>query len=229
MTATFLDITILTIISISTLLGVIYGLINVIISTISFFGTIVLAFFIFPYVESIINIYVDNSILATILAGISSYLLSILLFTILKSLVKKLTMPLSGNFIDKFLGLLFGLARGFVFTGIFLLCLVSLASKKPVTKDTLKNMEYVADEKPEWLFSSRSFSYFSLMFRGFNKTFPSLYDYTYDFIISKTEDIKVNKKLEPADKTYSSEADEPTSLEKLDHMLNHFLKENKNK
>ncbi len=148
---------------------------------------------------------------------------------ILKSLAKKLAMPLSGNFIDKFLGLLFGLARGFVFTGIFLLCLVSLASKKPATKDTLKNMEYVADEKPEWLFSSRSFSYFSSMFRGFNKTFPQFYDHTYYFIISKIENIKVHQKSDHSNNESQSDLGKPDNQENLDHMLGNFFKDNKNK
>ena len=90
MTSTFLDIIIIVIISASSLLGVIYGLINVAISTIAFFGTIILAFLIFPYVEDILAIYITNPILISISTGVLSYLLSLLLFVILKSVSAKL-------------------------------------------------------------------------------------------------------------------------------------------
>ena len=232
MTSTFLDIIIIVIISASSLLGVIYGLINVAISTIAFFGTIILAFLIFPYVEDILAIYITNPILISISTGVLSYLLSLLLFVILKSVSYKITKPISGGILDKLLGLIFGILRGSMIASLFMLLLISIASTKSINRDEIKNMEFTKEDKPKWLFSSYSFDYFSRSFKLLNSSFPHIYDNIYDAIIAQLEIIKNNLKSNSDNNVDESKSDhkpKEQNVNELDSLLNNFFKEQKDK
>jgi uncharacterized membrane protein required for colicin V production len=229
MTPSFFDIIILTIMSTSTLLGTIYGLIDVAISTIAFFGNIIVAFLIFPFIENILINYITNEIFLNIITGIISYLLSLIFFSIFKSICKKLTMPISGGIADKSLGFIFGLLRGMVIVTIFFLLLISISSVRSTAEKPLKEMNFTKEEKPKWLFTSYSFEYFSTVFKIINNKFPDLYDNINDMIISQLDYIKDNhnnlKDTHP-DVDISNDKQEQEGNE-LDHLLKGFLKEQK--
>jgi uncharacterized membrane protein required for colicin V production len=232
MTSTFLDIIIIIIISASTLLGVIYGLINVSISTIAFFGTIILAFVTFPYVEDVLNIYITNPILISICTGVLSYILSFLLFAIFKSVSYKITNPISGGILDKLLGLVFGVLRGYIISGLFIILLISIASTKSVNREEIKKMEFTKEDRPKWLFSSYSFDYFSWSFRLLNSSFPHIYDNIYDSITAQLEIIKNNLKSNSDDSVDDFESEKnpkQNNVNELDSLLNNFFKEQKDK
>jgi membrane protein required for colicin V production len=235
MTSTFLDIIILALIFTSGLFGVIYGLIDIVISTFGFFCSLIAAFLIFPYVEDILVDYVHNEILLSIATGLASYLLSILFFGIIKSILRKLTKPISGGWIDKLLGSVFGLLRGLILASIFMLLLISISPTKPVGRDIVKNMEFTENDKPKWLFDSYSFTYFSFSFKELNNYFPTFYDDICDAIIKQLDIIKNNPKLKNSQKSGESDQvedqDENKSDEKeddLDNSLKSFFKEQKN-
>jgi uncharacterized membrane protein required for colicin V production len=229
MTPSFFDIIILTIMSTSTLLGTIYGLIDVAISTIAFFGNIIVAFLIFPFIENILINYITNEIFLNIITGIISYLLSLIFFSIFKSICKKLTMPISGGIADKSLGFIFGLLRGMVIVTIFFLLLISISSVRSTAKKPLTEMNFTKEEKPKWLFTSYSFECFSKVFKIINNKFPDLYDNINDMIISQLDYIKDNhnnlKDTHP-DGDISNDKQEQEGNE-LDHLLKGFLKEQK--
>jgi uncharacterized membrane protein required for colicin V production len=192
MTSTLLDIVFLIIISSSAALGFVFGFIDSILSTLTFFGTLLIAFLIFPYTEAILDRHVQHEILLSIFTGIVSYILSVLLFYIMKSLIRKFTVKLSGGLLDKIFGMIFGLARGWVLFALSMLFLLSVSSTKSITREMIKNVEFTSEDKPEWFFDSYSFSFFANSFKGFNNLFPQIYDDIYNSISEKMNSIGSN-------------------------------------
>jgi uncharacterized membrane protein required for colicin V production len=196
MTSTLLDIVFLIIISSSTALGFLFGFIDSILSTLTFFGTLFIAFMIFPYTEAILDRHVQHEVLLSIFTGIASYMLSILLFYVIKSLIRKITVKISGGLLDKIFGMIFGLARGWVLFALSMLFLLSVSATKPITREMIKNVNFTSEDKPEWVFNSYSFLCFSNSFKSFNLLFPKFYDKTYNAISDKISIIGSNDLIE---------------------------------
>ena len=106
------DISILCVILLPTIVGVIYGFLNIIFSLISWLVSLGLAVKLVPYFSPLLDNYVDTPILRIILVFIALFILCLLIMSGLSYFVIKLLGKTGLTAADRILGLFFGMGLG---------------------------------------------------------------------------------------------------------------------
>ena len=106
------DIAILCAILLPTIVGVIYGFLNIIFSLISWLVSLGLAVKLVPYFSPLLDNYVDTPILRIILVFIALFILCLLIMSSLSYFVIKLLGKTGLTAADRILGLFFGMGLG---------------------------------------------------------------------------------------------------------------------
>jgi membrane protein required for colicin V production len=147
------DILIITILLISSILGMYKGIIDITINLLGFAASIVAAIIFYPYIHQLFAEYIDNELATSVISGIVSYIISLIVFTFLTSKVVLLFKDVGKGTFDKFLGLLAGVVRG------GLLALIIFAITAIFTAGTYSKLEKAEDlvnklsmeDYPVWL------------------------------------------------------------------------------
>jgi len=106
------DIAILCVILLPTIVGVIYGFLNIIFSLISWLVSLGLAVKLVPYFSPLLDNYVDTPILRIVLVFIALFILCLLIMSGLSYFVIKLLGKTGLTAADRILGLFFGMGLG---------------------------------------------------------------------------------------------------------------------
>jgi len=150
---TLFDIVIITIIIVSSILGLYSGLIKLCINFLSFVLSIILAYFLYPYAVEIIAEHVNNEAVVTIFSGIISYIISLIICTFLSSKFLLLISAIRGGTVDKMLGLIAGCARGILICVIiFFIKIVFFSGNYLKDQNLSEVIKHTNNDKyPKWL------------------------------------------------------------------------------
>lgn len=155
MSPTIFDVIILTIILLSSLLGVYKGMFQVIISSLCFIATILVTIWIYPKVKVIFVSYFDHELIISIVSGIASYIFSLLVFTFIASSLKVMISPLSGGFLDRLLGLFIGFIRGALISTVIFSVAACYASGVTLNSSFKEEVNKLSQKNyPDWLKNS---------------------------------------------------------------------------
>ncbi|CEO16774.1 Colicin V production protein [Rickettsia monacensis] len=109
---TFFDITIFAIITLFSFFGLYQGIIGFLTRILGFITSIMLGYFLYPYISELIGKYMDNEVIRIIIAGVISYVISLILCVFIVYKFLAIISFMRNGFIDRFLGLLAGFAVG---------------------------------------------------------------------------------------------------------------------
>lgn len=150
---TIFDIIILTILFVSSIMGLYRGMIYITINLLGFIASIFAAIFLYSYVRLIFSGYIANDLVTSIGSGVVSYIFSLIVFTFLSSKIVILFKEVSQGIFDRLLGFVLGTIRGglislliFSVVAVFTAGTYSGAEK---AEDIVYNLE--ADKYPVWL------------------------------------------------------------------------------
>ncbi|AIL65494.1 Colicin V production protein [Rickettsiales bacterium Ac37b] len=124
---TVFDYIIFTIIILSTLFALFKGFIKSCITFIAFIFSIILAYFIFPYLLILIKHYIKNPSGANISTGLMSYIIAAIFVAFVSNQLLKLTENIRGGALDRSLGLAFGFTRGCIISCIIFIIIVAIS------------------------------------------------------------------------------------------------------
>lgn len=165
MTFTLFDILIIIITSVSSLLGIYRGMINITMNLLGFIASIFVAIVLTPYVNILFSSYIKNELASTILSGISAYIVSLVFFTLLVSKTLPLFACVSKGVIDRLSGLVIGAVRG-VLISLFIFAVLAvftsgtyMGAKK--AEDLVYNLS--SKEYPDWLKDSVTAPYLEVL------------------------------------------------------------------
>ncbi len=161
MTFTIFDIIILTILFVSSLMGLYRGMVCITINLLGFIASIFVAIFLYSYVRIIFSGYVANELVTSIASGVVSYIFSLIVFTFLTSKIVLLFKEVSQGVFDRFLGFAIGIVRGgLISLLIFAVIAIFTAGTYSGTEkleDVVYNLEM--EKYPEWLKTSMTARY----------------------------------------------------------------------
>lgn len=109
---TFFDITIFAIITLFSFFGLYQGIIGFATRILGFITSIMLGYFLYPYISDLIGKYMDNEVIRIIIAGVISYVIALILCVFIVYKFLAIISFMRNGFIDRFLGLLAGFAVG---------------------------------------------------------------------------------------------------------------------
>ncbi|ALA61319.1 CvpA family protein [Rickettsia amblyommatis] len=109
---TFFDITIFAIITLFSFFGLYQGIIGFATRILGFITSIMLGYFLYPYISDLIRKYMDNEVIRIIIAGVISYVIALILCVFIVYKFLAIISFMRNGFIDRFLGLLAGFAVG---------------------------------------------------------------------------------------------------------------------
>ncbi|WP_218460377.1 CvpA family protein [Rickettsia sp. TH2014] len=109
---TFFDITIFAIITLFSFFGLYQGIIGFSTRILGFITSIMLGYFLYPYISELNGKYMDNEVIRIIIAGLISYVVSLILCVFIVYKFLAIISFMRNGFIDRFLGLLAGFAVG---------------------------------------------------------------------------------------------------------------------
>ncbi|AAL02582.1 CvpA family protein [Rickettsia conorii] len=109
---TFFDITIFAIITLFSFFGLYQGIIGFTTRILGFITSIMLGYFLYPYISDLIGKYMDNEVIRIIIAGVISYVIALILCVFIVYKFLAIISFMRNGFIDRFLGLLAGFAVG---------------------------------------------------------------------------------------------------------------------
>ena len=135
------DIAILCVILLPTIVGVIYGFLNIIFSLISWLVSLGLAVKLVPYFSPLLDNYVDTPILRIILVFIALFILCLLIMSGLSYFVIKLLGKTGLTAADRILGLFFGMGLGVLVVAVVVFLAGFTAFPKEVWWKESKLME----------------------------------------------------------------------------------------
>ncbi len=172
---TWFDIIILTIITISSIMGGYKGIVKLIISLFGFIASIILTFYLYPYANKIITEYITNQVSVVIISGAGAYIISLVICNVLTSKLLLISSFISGGVIDKFLGLVAGILRGVVICLLIFLILAIFFSGSYLQAKTLEDVAQntTINKYPEWLKDSESTVYLDNLIQYFIKILPN--------------------------------------------------------
>jgi uncharacterized membrane protein required for colicin V production len=174
MALTLFDIVVLTIISISSLLGLYKGMLQIVINSACFIASIVVAILLYPKVKVIFSSYFSNDLIISIASGISSYIFSLLVFTFISSSLKIMLSPISQGFLDRLLGIVAGVIRGTLISVVLFwvaaIFATGIHSKAESAEDLVFSLP--RDEYPEWLKNAITTMYLESLLKSIAKLMP---------------------------------------------------------
>jgi len=155
---TIFDITIFTIIIISTILGLYKGMLNIVINLLGFVASIVAAIILFPYIKALFIGHIENQLFASIFSGVVAYVISLVVLTFATSKVVALFNPISGGALDRSLGVVFGVLRGLIISVIIFTVVAVLSSGSYLKAQNSLELVSNLDTKkyPDWLSTSKT-------------------------------------------------------------------------
>jgi uncharacterized membrane protein required for colicin V production len=136
---TFFDITIFAIITIFSFFGLYQGIIGFSTRILGFITSIMLAYFIYPYLSKLIGKYMDNEVIKIITAGVISYVISLILCVFIVYKFLAIISFMRNGFIDRFLGLLAGLAVGIAISVVLFFITMIFTSENYFKSKSLKD------------------------------------------------------------------------------------------
>lgn len=164
---TIFDIIIIVILGVSTITGLMKGLVNILVDVAGFIASIIAAYFAFPYVQFLFIGIVENEIVVSIISALVSYLCCLFIFTLITKQVSKLLAPISRGFFDRISGLVAGFARGLLFSMLIFFSVVVIASGVYVKSENVAQLINQLDPEkyPDWLVRSQTTSYLDGVFK----------------------------------------------------------------
>jgi len=175
MTLTLFDILILTIVSISSLLGLYKGMIQIVINFLGFVATIVATIFLYPKVKVVFSSYFNNDLIVSIASGVSAYIFSLVVFTFICSSLIMMVSVISQGFLDRLLGVVAGFVRGILISVILFWGIAIFAtgtySKAESAEDLVDNLS--EEDYPEWLKTAIVTSYLESILKDVVKLIPA--------------------------------------------------------
>ncbi|WP_341787161.1 CvpA family protein [Rickettsia endosymbiont of Cantharis rufa] len=136
---TFFDITIFAIITIFSFFGLYQGIIGFSTRILGFITSIMLAYFLYPYISGLIGKYMDNEVIKIIIAGVISYVISLILCVFIVYKFLAIISFMRNGFIDRFLGLLAGLAVGIAISVVLFFITMIFTSENYFKSKSLKD------------------------------------------------------------------------------------------
>jgi len=109
---TFFDITIFAIVTLFSFFGLYQGIIGFSTRILGFISSIMLTYFLYPYISGMMDKYVNNEVVRIISSGVIAYIISLILCIFIVYKFLAIISFMRNGFIDRFLGLLAGLAVG---------------------------------------------------------------------------------------------------------------------
>jgi uncharacterized membrane protein required for colicin V production len=155
---TIFDITIFTIVAISSIFGLYKGMLNIVINLLGFIASIIAAILLFPYIKSTFSAHIANDLAASILSGIVAYVFSLVVLTFITSKIVALFSSASHGFLDRTLGVLFGILRGLIISIVIFAVVAILSSGSYLkAKNAMSLIEGLDKSKyPDWLAESKT-------------------------------------------------------------------------
>lgn len=127
---TIFDISIFTIIAIFACTGLYQGIIGIVIRTVGFVSSLVLAYFLSPYLLQFLEKHIETELIQLIAAGVISYIISLILCAFITHKFLLFVSSLRGGVIDRFFGLLIGTFIGVVISMILFVIVIIFTSPK---------------------------------------------------------------------------------------------------
>lgn len=159
---TIFDIITLSIIAVSSLLGLYRGFVHILVNLIGFIASVVAAIMLYPYVNILFIGHIENELGILVLSGAVAYIISLVFFTFLTSKTILLLKEHSRGIFDRISGLAAGAVRGVVFSVVIFVFIAVFTSGTYLKADNLH--EAVANLKkeyyPVWLKESPSVRYY---------------------------------------------------------------------
>ncbi|MFP3120793.1 CvpA family protein [Rickettsia sp. R2] len=135
---TFFDITIFAIITLFSFFGLYQGIIGFATRILGFITSIMLGYFLYPYISDLIK-YMDNEIIRIIIAGVISYVIALILCVFIVYKFLAIISFMRNGFIDRFLGLLAGLAVGITISLVLFFITMIFTSENYFKSKSLKD------------------------------------------------------------------------------------------
>jgi membrane protein required for colicin V production len=174
MTITLFDTVILTIVSISSLLGLYKGIIKITINTLGFITSIFTTIFLYPKVKIIFASYFNNDTIVSITSCVTAYVFSLIVLTFICSSLIIAVSVITQGFFDRLLGAIAGFIRG-ILISVILFCLAAIFATDPYSKaDSAESLVFnlSQDDYPEWLKTSITTSYLQSLLQDIVKLTP---------------------------------------------------------
>lgn len=153
MSFTFFDIIILSIISLSTLLGFYRGMVNIIVDIIAMIAIIVLTITLSPILQPYLLLYLKNELLSLIVSYIGTYIILSLISTLILSKLSFLLAIFKIPIVNSILGGVLGVVRGGVISAVLYGIAAIITTGSYLKATNSYEMIYNIDQKkyPEWL------------------------------------------------------------------------------
>ncbi len=167
MSFTIFDIIIFATISLSAILGLYRGMLNITINLLGFIASIIVAIILFPYINTFLENYIERPLMVSIVSGIIAYIISLTIFTIITNKIVAVSGVINRGFLDQLLGFCFGIFRGLV-VAILIFAILAVFSSGVYVKS--RNLEDIkdnlnAEKYPEYLMNSNSTEYLENLFK----------------------------------------------------------------
>ncbi|WP_392505865.1 CvpA family protein [Rickettsia sp. 2024-CO-Wats] len=145
---TFFDITIFAIITLSSFFGLYQGIIGFTTRILGFITSIMLGYFLYPYISDLIGKYMDNEVIRIIIAGVISYVIALILCVFIVYKFLAIISFMRNGFIERFLGLLAGLAVGTTISLVLFFITMIFTSENYFKSKSLK--DFVVSSKQSY-------------------------------------------------------------------------------
>lgn len=142
---TFFDITIFSIITLFSFFGLYQGIIGFSTRILGFITSIMLTYFLYPYISQIISKYVHNEVVRVISSGVISYIISLILCIFIVYKFLAIISFMRNGFIDRFLGLLTGFAVGAAISAVIFFITMIFTSENYYKSKSLE--DFIASSK----------------------------------------------------------------------------------
>lgn len=162
MILTVFDIITLTVILVSSILGLYRGFLNMLVNFLGFLASIVVAFMMYPHIRDIFEHYIKNELAISISSGIVSYVVSLIFFTFVISKITLFLSKIAGGFFDKSLGFFVGFVRGVAFAVIIFAISAVLTTGVYLKADNIRDMflKLKSENYSSWLRDSITTAYY---------------------------------------------------------------------
>lgn len=153
MTFTLFDVLILTIMTVSSLMGFYRGVTQIVISLLGFVASIIVAIILYPYVIILLSGHVKNELVISILSGSIAYIISLIIFTFITTKIISLFSDVSQGAIDRIFGLIIGVVRGVLISFVIFVIITIFTNNTYSKAETVEDLVLKISEKdyPDWL------------------------------------------------------------------------------
>lgn len=162
MNLSIFDIIIIVIIFISSATAMYRGLIKFSIGLIAFVLSILITYFLYPFLKLISEQYTNSQIAIEILSSSIAYIIALIICSILNAQFCTIVSDISGGIIDRMLGCTAGFIRGVVLSFSLFIIIMAFISRSYIKAENL--YEVVAkiehNKYPSWLKNATSTEYF---------------------------------------------------------------------